>query len=153
VRVLTLTLVLLSSLASASPVRVDVSEKSTGLTTSYSFDVTSSTLRKSETVSTKDIPQASVYSVVDRKLVARGFAVSAADDILYQCPIDGFDVVVVRAEHNSFSNPFRVLVAFSGHPIQVSTIYILKIKDHVVVSRQEVIHKPASYEWSAKVSQ
>jgi hypothetical protein len=48
-----------------------------------------------------------------------------AEDILCQCSVDGRDIVVVRKEYNSFSNPLRWLYALSGHPVQVSEIWAI----------------------------
>jgi hypothetical protein len=146
-------LLFLASIANAGTVRVDVLEKSTGKSTNYWFEVGSLAPVKGALASIREIPQSSIYSLRNGKLTVGGVAISAADDILFQCAVEGFDLVIVRVEHNSISNPLRVLTAVSGHPIQVSTIYILKIKNHVVVLKREIIHKPASYEWSAKVSQ
>jgi len=150
---LCLVLLLLTSIAHAHPVRVNVFEKSTGANTNYWFEAESLALAKEKSGTISEIPQSSNFSLVNRKLMVDGIATSAADDILYQCSVDGFDLIVVRVEHNSFSNPFRWLTALSGHPIQVSTIYVLKIKDHEVLKRREIVHKPASYEWRATISQ
>ena len=152
-RKLAIVLLFITSLANAGAIRVDVLEKSTGKSTIYWLDVMSLSLVKRDLASMREIPQSSTYSLSNRKLTVDGVSITAADDILFQCPVEGFDLVIVRVDHNSISNPLRVLTAFSGHPIQVSVIYMLKIKDRAVVLKREITHKPASYEWSAKVSQ
>ncbi|MBS1994650.1 MAG: hypothetical protein JSS86_00010 [Cyanobacteria bacterium SZAS LIN-2] len=151
-KLLPLILTIHVSLAVAAPVTVDVLEKSTGQTTSVQFDAKTAAIRPASPGARLEIPQLARYAVVDRSLVVGGVAISKADDLLYQCEADGFDIVVVRVEHNSFSNPFRWLTALAGHPIQVSTIYIETIKDKTIVARREIVFKPASYEWAAKVS-
>jgi len=152
VKLLPLILILNASLALSAPVTVEVLEKSTGKTTRVQFDAKTATMRPAAQGALMEIPQLARYAVVDRKVVRSGVVISKADDLLYQCEADGFDIVVVRVEHNSFSNPLRWLTALSGHPIQVSTIYIDTIKGDALVARREVLFKPASYEWAAKVS-
>ena len=152
-RLLVVPLLLAASIAQSSPVKIDVLEKSTAVTRTYWYDVNSSSLTKAEHPVHGPIPPLTRYVSADRKLTLNGLAISAADDILYQCRVEDMDVVVVRVEHNSVSNPLRVLTAVAGHPIQVSTIYVLKIRNQSLLSRRELVHKPASYDWSATVSQ
>lgn len=70
-------------------------------------------------------------------------------NLLYQCSLDGKDLVIVRREHNSFSSPIRWLAALSGHPVQVSEIWAIVIDGSNDPKETQLISKPASYKWAA----
>jgi hypothetical protein len=150
-KVLILFMVLLTEIVQAIEVKISVLEKDTQVTTSYSFDVASSNLKPLDSASGDAVPQTTTYSVKDGQLLAGDKNLAEADELLYQCHIDGCDLVIVRDEYNSFSNPLRILSAFAGHPIQVSKIVILKIVDGKVRKQLEIIRKPSSYDWTASV--
>jgi hypothetical protein len=150
-KVLILFVVLLTDVVQAIEVKISVLEKNTQVTTFYSFDVASSALRPLDSASGKAMPKTTTYSVKDRKLLAGENSLSDADELLYQCHIDDCDLVIVREEYNSFSNPLRIFSAFGGHPIQVSKIVILEIVDGKVKTQSEIIRKPSSYDWTASV--
>jgi len=135
----------------AAEVRISVLEVSTQKTTAYEFNVGSSALKPVEKVSGKVIQQTTRYTVEDGRLLTDRKKVSSATELLYQCHIDGYDLIVVRKEHNSFSNPLRILSAASGHPIQVSKIVILKIVNGKLKTETEIIQKPSSYKWEVSV--
>jgi hypothetical protein len=119
--------------------------------TCYAFKIESATLTSLASASGKALQQTNEYSIEERRLSLHGKRVAKADEILYQCHVGGCDLVIVRDEYNSFSNPLRILSAFSGHPIQVSKIVILTIVDGDLKSQTEIIRRPASYEWTASI--
>jgi hypothetical protein len=108
-------------------------------------------LRKISEARGSELAQLSKYTSSDRKLIGDGKLLATADEILYQCQVDGIDLVVVRDEYNSFLGPIRLLAAFSGHPIQVSKITMLTIVNNTQISRREITRKDASYQWVVKV--
>lgn len=150
-RVLFLCLVLAANIGRATEVRLSVYEENTQKTRYYAFDVAKSALKSLSEASGKAVEQTTTYSVKDRRLFGGDKILVKADEILYQCHIDGRDVVVVRDEYNSFSNPMRMLVAFAGHPVQVSKIMVLKIVDGKLETTTRIIRRPSSYRWRVSV--
>ena len=140
-----------ASFAHAGEVAVEVLEKQAKVVTAYIFDTQSGRLKVVDRITGKEIPQVSTYTVRDRKVMFNGKTLANAEEILYQCQIDGADLLIVRVEHNSFSSPFKWLAAFSGHPIQVSTINLLQVSNGELKSETPVARKEASYGWSAKI--
>lgn len=92
-----------------------------------------------------------VYIVRDWKLVPAvdGKALIDASQILFQTKVEDLDVLIIRDEYNSFSNPFRWLSALAGHPVQVSKILWITIKNGNVIYSVELRREPSSYEWTA----
>ena len=60
------------------------------------------------------------------------------------------DLVVVRQEHNSLSNPLRWLAALSGHPVQVSRIAWFLVSEGEVRSGV-LLSRAASSHWSVSL--
>ena len=142
---------LISSFAWAGEVGIELLEKQTNAVTTYSFDPQSSRLKPVQHASGKEIPQFSKYGVRERKVILNGNPLADAEEILYQCEVNGTDVLIVRVEHNSFSSPMKWLAAFSGHPIQVSTINILTVIGGELKDQTRIEQKDSSYRWSAKI--
>ncbi len=92
-----------------------------------------------------------VYVVRDWKLVqpVDGKTLIDASQILFQTRVADLDVLIIRDEYNSFSNPFRWLSALAGHPVQVSKILWITIKNGDVIYSVELRREPSSYEWTA----
>jgi len=147
IKVLFFCAALLANIGQAAEVRLSVFEESTQRTRNYKFDVATSVLKSSRVVSGKAVQQTTIYSAKDGYLFAGDKKIVEADELLFQCHVDGCDLVVVREEYNSFSNPLRILFAFGGHPVQVSKIVILKIVDGKLETKKEIIRKPSSYHW------
>jgi hypothetical protein len=157
--VLTIAFLITTSAAQASEVRLSLLEKSTSTTTAYSLESTTLAFRQIEAANGSELPQIGKYMTSARKLVANANATATAtataladaDEILYQCRIGEIDFVVVRVESNSFSSFMKLISALSGHPIQVSKIVVMTIRDGRVISKKEITHKDSSYHWVAKV--
>jgi hypothetical protein len=148
-----LLLVLLIGVSEAVEVKILVIEEKTKATTYYTYDVETSGVKPVASVSGGVVAQVRTFSIKDRRLLAGDRKVTNADQLLFQCRINGVDLVIVRDEYNSFSNPLRILSAFSGHPIQVSKIVILKIENGELKRKATIIQKPSSYEWTATILQ
>jgi hypothetical protein len=142
---------LLANIGQATEVKLSLLEESTQKTRHYEFDVTTSALKSLRSASGETVQQTAIYTARDRYLFAGDKKIAGADDLLYQCHIDDCDLVVVRDEYNSYSNPMWALFAFSGHPVQVSKIVILKIVDGKLKTKREIIRKASSYHWRVSV--
>ena len=86
------------------------------------------------------------YKVED----SSGAPIADGIDILCQATLGDHDVVIVRQEYNS-ANPLYWLAAMSGHPVQVSRIVWLDVKDGKLLHSREIASKPASYHWQASL--
>lgn len=149
--ILFMSIFVLTNHADASEFVIALHEKATNETTNYAFDLNTSELRKVSEVFGNEIANTSYYVVRDQKLVGNGKVLMDADEILYQGQTGGIDLLVIREEYNSFSNPVRWLSALSGHPIQVNKILAVTIKDGNILAQKEIVKKPSSYHWSAHV--
>lgn len=136
---------------SAGQVQLSLHEQSTASTKIYSIDTGTLAVTPHSVVDGAELPQTTRYTSVNRKLVAGNVRLVAADDVLFQCELDGVDLVVVRVEYNSFGGPIRLLAAVAGHPIQVSKVLILAISGGKIRAEKEITRKDSSYVWSAKV--
>jgi hypothetical protein len=148
---LAIVLLLATLSAQSSEVRLSLFEKRTSTTTIYSLESATLAFRQVDMTSGAELPQISKYEVSGRKLVADAIKFAEADEILYQCRVDELDFVVVRVENDSLSSPMKFLSALSGHPVQVSKIVVLTIKNGRVISEKEITQKDSSYHWVAKV--
>ena len=142
---------LLANVSQAAEVRLSVFEESTQKTRNYKFNVATSVLKSLRVASGKAVQQTTIYSTKDGYLFFGDKKMVEADELLYQCRVDGYDLVVVRDEYNSFSNPMWMLFAFAGHPVQVSKIVIVKIADRKLRTKTKIIRKAASYHWRVSV--
>lgn len=150
-KLLTVALLLIAGPVHSSELHLTLLEKKTSATVAYSLESTTLAFRKIETADGAELPQIQKYKVSARKLANNAIALADADEILYQCKIGEIDLIVVRVENNSFSNPMKLLSALSGHPVQVSRIVILTIDNDRVISEKEVTSRDSSYGWAAKV--
>lgn len=135
----------------ASEVQLSLFERATSTTTVFLLDTSNLKLTPTSAVQGSELPQITTYASVGGKLVSGNVKLTDADEVLFQCRLDNIDLVVVRDEYNSFGGPLRILVAFAGHPIQVSKILVLAISNGQVVSEREITRKDSSYHWVAKV--
>ena len=120
--------------------------------TNYIFNTDSSALHKIANSYGSELPIIDRYVLRNRRLYLDDKPITHADEILYQGQLDGTDLVVIRDEYNSKSNPWRLFAYSLGHPIQVSKIIVLVIKDGVLKTQKEITRKAASYHWEVKVS-
>ena len=137
----------------AADLIVSVTEVKTGAKSFFRVDPTSLQVESIPAAAGRVLPEISKYTIQDRQLTAAISPLTQADDVLAQCTVDGADFVVVRDEHNSFSSVVKVLVAISGHPIQVSKIVVIKITNGKLIARKELVRQSASYKWLTTISQ
>ncbi|WP_157201925.1 hypothetical protein [Massilia sp. Root335] len=78
-------------------------------------------------------------------------AITEANEILYQCQVDGVDLVIARVQGDSLFGPIKLLSALSGHPVQINKIVALEIQNDKVLAAETVIRKESSFHWSASV--
>ena len=135
----------------AGHVQLSLHERSTASTKNYSVDTDELALKPLSVIEGAELMQTTRYSSVDRKLVVGNVKIADADDVLFQCELNGVDLVVVRVEYNSFGGLIRLLAAVAGHPIQVSKVLIFAISGGKIRSEKEITRKDSSYVWSAKI--
>lgn len=143
-------LLLCSITAEAVEPRVSLYEKQTGTTTAYAFDAEHGRVRKLKKARGEVLPRIESYRIESRNLCA-AVCLIEADEILFQGRLGDTDVVVVRKEYNSFSDPLRWLAAESGHPVQVSSIRVVAISAGRLRAKAELTRRAASYHWTAVV--
>jgi len=143
----------LATTAHAAELRLALFEEATKRTTYHSLNLETGRFASAPEASGSSPAATSSYRIGNYKLEAAGGGASLMDatEILAQASTAGCDVLVIREEYNSFSNPFRWLTAFAGHPIQVSKIHWVVFKDGKVLYRKELQREPASYRWTAKL--
>ncbi|MFZ6709586.1 hypothetical protein [Undibacterium sp. TC9W] len=115
--------------------------------THYTVNIPDISLHKIASITGSELPQIAKYVSKNRKLMFDDAVLADADTILFQCELDGVDIVVVREEYNSYFGPLKLLSAMSGHPIQVSKIILIVIKDKVIVDKKEIERKESAYVW------
>ena len=130
---------------------VRITEQRTSHVTTFAVDASAHLVRPIKRSSGETLPQVHSFETSKNRLIYGGSDIGAATELLSQCTVDGFDVAIVREEYNSFSNPLRILVAFSGHPIQVSKIKLIVVRDGHLVLEKELAREPSSYQWLAAV--
>jgi len=94
--------------------------------TSFVFDTDQLAVTKSTAFRDHRISSIGRYVITDRKLCCDSRNILPADRILYQCSVDGKDLVVIQDSHVS-ANPIYWFAALSGHPIQFGGIWVLSI--------------------------
>lgn len=110
-RVVACLLLVCPSLTEASDVFISIVETRTSEQTNYIFDVATSTLSKTQAIAGGELPPIKKYVSRHEKLYSSDTVLADADEVLFQCEVEGVDLVVVRDEYNSFSNPIRILCA------------------------------------------
>ena len=140
-------LMLLSAAAQASAVQLSLVDKATSERSNYSFDISERNFHGIASIQGTLLPQLEKYTSQNRKLIGNGIVLANTDEILFQCEIDGVDLVVVRIEYNSLLGPLKLLGALSGHPVQISKIILLTIANNAVASEKEITRKESAYRW------
>jgi hypothetical protein len=144
---------LFCTVADAAELVVALKEVKTGRESFFRVETDSLWVRRMQATNSQALAQITRYKIEKGRLVAGDKSLMKAQNILFQCNAGDADFVMVRQEHNSISNPLRVLSAFAGHPVQVSTIVLVKIRDGQVADRRELARRASSYEWSANIAQ
>lgn len=149
-KLFTIALILLANIANAGEIKINLYERDTKETTTFAFNTESSALQKIKTVDGTEIPKTNRYVIRNYKLTIDDKPITRAINILYQCQIEDADLLIIRDEFNSISNPFRLLAFVAGHPTQVSKIKVLVVKNGILKSEKEIASKASSYDWEAK---
>jgi hypothetical protein len=147
-------LTLLAALAAVSPAcdaTIVLFEARTTRTSIHCIDFRKWSVSKPNSAEGSALPSIDRYVVKDYHLRYRDKTLAEAVEILAQTSVGEHDLVVVRHEYNSFSNPLRILSAVAGHPVQVSEIIALAVSDGRVVKRWRLARVASSYEWRADV--
>lgn len=144
-------LMLLSSAAQATDVQLSLRERGASEQSSYTVDIREMKFHKIASINGELLPQLEKYTSQNGKLLGNGNFLADADEILFQCEVDGVDLIVVRDEYNSFLGPLKLLGAMSGHPVQVSKIVLLTVVNNAVASEKEITRKESAYHWFASV--
>ena len=148
-------LILISSFACATEVRLALYEAQSKQTSFHALDLVSGKVSSAQSAGTVELGALEAYRVRNEHVehVQSGQAIAEATEILCQATTGEVDLVVVRQEYNSFSNPLRWLSAIGGHPVQVSKIVWLLVREGKVVYTTELLQRPASYHWKAELSE
>ena len=117
-------------------------------THAFYIDVPKQTVTTTTNATGKTIQPIQDYIVRDRHIWANTHRLGKADDILAQIHSGNADLLLVRREHNSFGSPEKLLVAFSGHPIQVSEFWIVLVRDNTETWTVQIFNTTASYTWT-----
>lgn len=100
----------------------------------------------------KPIAQISKYVTKDDGHVWLGTKkLGSANDIFAQASFEGTDVLIVRREHNALFNPLKFLIAITGHPIQVSEIWVVALVDGKEIWSERLVSKDAVYRWKVRL--
>ena len=144
-------LFLSSAVVRGAVVRVVLTDLEHGDVTHYTFDSDSSRVHQVQPATQEDLASVDTFSVGGRRLFFGPQELLKADDLLAQGRADGIQFAVVRHEYNSVANPWRALAVLSGHPIQVSQLLVLAVKDGRLVSSATLVRRLAAYHWKAKL--
>jgi hypothetical protein len=142
----------LSTVAHAETLYIEIFEAKENNNYTYYLDLDSL-----EIVEERDVGDAiknsstGSYYISDGKVSFKGRELIDADELLFESNVNGKDVLLVRDEYNSFSNPLKLLSAFVGHPVQTSQIYILVIESGKLKNKLRLQKQDSSYEWQVKV--
>ena len=135
----------------AADFSITVKEQKTAKTSVFTVDTEGRRIPGARSTDSM-LPSTDSFSIQDRHLIYANRPIAAADELLAQGTDEGIQIAVVRQEYNSLSNPLRLLSAFSGHPVQVSKITLIAIRNSRVAWEKELTHEPSSYTWSAWLS-
>ncbi len=148
---------LVAGTANADEVKFSLLEKYNALgkytnrITYYSYDTHSNALRTTRPEPGTAKASEGPFKVTEhRKLALGARELTGADQILFQGRTGNAWFLIVTDEYNSL-NPLHWVSAISGHPIQVTKVLILVVRDDKLVVEKEVTGKGASYDWQASV--
>ena len=153
-------LILFCTAAHSADLIVTVMETKTGRKSFFRVETGSLSVRNIQSTNCEPLAKIAKYNI-DKgkhdietgKLIAGGASLMKAENVLFQCSASDADFVVLRQEYNSVCTPLRILSAFSGHPVQVSKIIIVKIANGKLAGRANLTRRPSSYSWTATISQ
>lgn len=145
--------ILLPPSAQSETLGLEITEQQS-LHTSFVFDSAEFKFRKERFHDGNLILETSKYSIREGMISKDGKTIqesSNSAEVLYQCEIGDFDILILRVEKNSISSPKKLFSAMIGHPIQRSTVVAMKIVDENIIDRQELIGRDSSYRWKASL--
>jgi hypothetical protein len=137
--------------ANATEIKFSLLEERTSEIRYYVFDTNSDKLKKSTKLSGKTIYSKGPFEIKKYKLFLGEIELAEASEILFQGKTDDSWFLIIRDEYNSMSNPFRWLASFLGHPIQVSKIQLLVVRNQKLITNKKIRKEPSSYHWYVKV--
>ena len=118
----------------------------------FRIDLAAKTAIAAKPVSERTLTQTAKYATKDdRHFWSGSKQLGRADDVLAQASLNGIDVLVVRREHNAFLNPLKFLSALSGHPIQVSEIWVIALVDEKEIWSERLVSKDSVYRWKVSL--
>ena len=151
IKFLIVMLLFLSLDARAGDAYLALFEGLTVTTRNYEIEVSPLSVRSVPSVRGTPVQKIHKYMVQDGKLINGSNVIVGAIEVLYQCSVDGVDLVIVRVERDSLFGPIKILSALSGHPVQINKIVALEIKNDKVLATETVIEKESSFHWNASV--
>ncbi|WP_133406576.1 hypothetical protein [Parashewanella tropica] len=77
--------------------------------------------------------------------------VAPAHVILFNRMLENNNFVIVRELGYSFDNPQKLLSALTGHPVEFSSIYALKLKHGKLLKKRLLLKKDSSEDWDVWV--
>ena len=137
--------------ARADDVYLALFERLTVTASNYEIKVSPLSARQIPRVRGASVPQIHKYITTEGRLMDGLNAITEANEILYQCQVDGVDLVIARVQGDSLFGPIKLLSALSGHPVQINKIVALEIQNDKVLAAETVIRKESSFHWSASV--
>jgi hypothetical protein len=136
-------------MASEAPVDVVLTDIENDRISRYAVDIESGHTVEAPAAPCRELPVADKFRIEDDHLFFGSIRLTKAYDLLVQGKANGSDIAVVRYEYNSFANPWRILIALSGHPVQVSQIEIVVVKGDRLRSQTTLERRAAAYKWKA----
>jgi hypothetical protein len=144
-------LLFLSLDARAGDAYLALFEGLTVTTRNYEIKFSPLSVRSVPSVRGSPVQQIHKYTANEGRLINGSNAIAGAIEVLYQCSVDGVDLVIVRVERDSLLGPMKILSALSGHPVKISKIVVLEIKSDKVLAAETVVEKESSFDWNAAV--
>ena len=99
----------------------------------------------------RELQSSNKYKVVDANVVLGSKKIYEAHHILFQGTDGGSDIVVVQKSRDSFSNPWRMLRAISGHPVTMKKITMLVLEDEKIVKTIKLFDQVSYDSWRARL--
>lgn len=139
--------------ARAEVVVVSVAERGESAALRFEIDTASAISSSSASPGGEPLPTIDGYLVRGGRLIraSTNTTIGTAVELLGQVRVSAGDLVIVRQEHNSLSNPLHWLSALTGHPVQVSRITWFLVLNGGGVRSGSLLRRAASYRWSVRL--
>jgi hypothetical protein len=76
-------------------------------------------LKKASNLGGRELSTINRYKIQDHQILLNNKQLVHATEMLFQGNVNGTDLLIIREEYNSRSNPVRILAYWLGHPVQV----------------------------------